>query len=86
MLISSGDTQIGLLHTCLTITGRTTECFTPKETRHEWMLTFLCIIVGIACVSVTIVLLGISYWKYRVMKFARWLGFVASECSQLLML
>jgi lariat debranching enzyme len=41
------------------------------------MLTFLCITGGVICVSITIVLLAISYWKYGVMKFARWLGFVA---------
>jgi len=74
-----GSTYIGLLQTCLTIHGRDTSCFTPDHLRSEWILTFLCITAGILCITVTIVLLGVSYWMYNVMKFARWLGFVASE-------
>ncbi|KAK2192000.1 hypothetical protein NP493_41g04053 [Ridgeia piscesae] len=72
-----GSTYIGLLQTCLTIHGRDTSCFTPDHLRSEWILTFLCITAGILCITVTIVLLGVSYWMYNVMKFARWLGFVA---------
>lgn len=72
-----GNTMIGLLQTCVTIYGRPTTCFTPDNIRAEWLLTFLCITGGVICVSITIVLLAISYWKYGVMKFARWLGFVA---------
>lgn len=72
-----GPTYIGLLQTCLTIHGREKQCFSPEVVRPEWMLTFLCITVGILCVTITIVLLAVSYWRYRVMKFARWLGFVA---------
>jgi uncharacterized membrane protein YidH (DUF202 family) len=44
------------------------------------MFTFICILFGILLVTITIVLLAISYWKYTVMKYARWLGFVASKC------
>lgn len=74
-----GSTYIGLLQTCLTIHGRETSCFTPDHLRSEWILTFLCITAGILCITVTIILLGVSYWMYNVMKFARWLGFVASK-------
>jgi len=49
----------------------------PSPVRAEWLLAFVCIMLGIICISITIVLLGLSYWEYRVMKFARWLGFVA---------
>ncbi|KAH9498383.1 hypothetical protein Btru_008138 [Bulinus truncatus] len=72
-----GDTNIGLLKTCLTIYGRPPICFMPSPVRGEWLLTFICIVLGIICISITIVLLALSYWEYRVMKFARWLGFVA---------
>ena len=56
-------------------------CFVPSPVRGEWLLTFICIILGIMCISVTIILLAFSYWKFRVMKYARWLGFVASKCD-----
>jgi hypothetical protein len=78
-----GDTNIGLLKTCLTIYGRPNICFMPSPVRGEWLLTFICIVLGIICISVTIVLLALSYWEYRVMKFARWLGFVASKTIHL---
>ena len=77
----AGNTYIGLLQTCVTIYGRSTNCFTPDNVRGEWMLTFACIALGIICVTVTIILLAVSYWKYTVMKFARWLGFVASKLN-----
>jgi len=73
----SGNTYIGLLQTCLTIYNRSTECFTPEDVRPEWLLTFMLITAGIVCISITILLLGLSYWKYNVIKFARWLGFIA---------
>lgn len=72
-----GNTYIGLVQTCVTIYGRDTSCFTPDNIRGEWILTFACIALGIICVTITIILLSVSYWKYSVMKFARWLGFVA---------
>lgn len=72
-----GDTHIGLLKTCLTIHGRSEVCYQPKPIRAEWMLTFSCILLGVILVTVTIILLAASYWKYHMMKYARWLGFVA---------
>lgn len=72
-----GETHIGLLKTCLTIYGREMTCFQPERLRPEWVLTFLCISAGIACVATTVVLLIIARWKNNVMKYARWLGFVA---------
>lgn len=72
-----GRTYIGLLKTCLKIYDRPQICFSPSPMRIEWLLTFACVILGIICVSITIILLVVSHWKYRVMKFARWLGFVA---------
>ncbi|XP_064618844.1 modulator of smoothened protein-like [Lineus longissimus] len=72
-----GVTNIGLLKTCLTIHHRSEVCYTPEPIRAEWMFTFICILFGIFLVTITIVLLAISYWKYTVMKYARWLGFVA---------
>ncbi len=74
-----GHTYIGLLQTCVTIYGRPTTCFTPDNIRGEWVLTFLCITIGVICVTITIILLAISYWKYEVVKYARWLGFTASK-------
>ncbi|XP_074648282.1 modulator of smoothened protein-like [Tubulanus polymorphus] len=72
-----GDTSIGLLKTCLNVHGRPEICFSPKPIRGEWLLTFICILAGILLVTVTIILLAVSYWKYSVMKYARWLGFMA---------
>lgn len=72
-----GETNIGLMKTCLQAYGRSPVCFMPSPVRGEWLLTFICIILGIICISVTIILLAFSYWKFRVMKYARWLGFVA---------
>lgn len=72
-----GETSIGLLQTCVKIYGRAPTCFTPDNIRGEWILTFLCIIGGVLCVTATIVLLTVSYWKYNFMKYARWLGFAA---------
>lgn len=76
-----GRTYIGLLQSCLEIySGQQSEmCFTPVPQRTEWLLTFACIILGILSVTSTIGLLILSHWKYRVMKHARWLGFVASK-------
>ena len=76
-----GRTYIGLLQSCLEIySGQQREvCFTPVPQRTEWLLTFVCIILGILSVTSTIGLLILSHWKYRVMKHARWLGFVASK-------
>lgn len=73
----SGNTQIGLVQTCLTIYNRSTECFTPNDIRPEWLLTFLLIATGVVCVTTTIIMLALSYWKYTVMRFARWFGFIA---------
>lgn len=76
-----GRTYIGLLQSCLEIySGQQSEmCFTPVPQRTEWLLTFACIILGILSVTSTIGLLILSHWRYRVMKHARWLGFVASK-------
>lgn len=75
--ISSGNTYIGLLQTCLTIYNRQMDCFTPSDIQPEWLLTFMFIASGIICITITIVMLSLSYWKYDVMKYARWLGFIA---------
>lgn len=75
----SGNTYIGLLQTCLTIYNRQMDCFTPSDIQPEWLLTFMFIASGIICVTITIVMLSLSYWKYDVMKYARWLGFIASK-------
>ncbi|KAK3091356.1 hypothetical protein FSP39_019228 [Pinctada imbricata] len=81
--IGRGRTYIGLLQSCMEVLGTKQDrqdghiCFTPSPIRVEWWLTFISISVGIFCVTVTIILLVISHWNYRVMKRARWLGFAA---------
>ena len=72
-----GSTEIGLLQTCLTIYGRDKECF--EVFRPLWVLTFLCVAIGVICITTAIILLAISYWKCSTMKFARWSGFIASK-------
>ncbi|CAH1779646.1 unnamed protein product [Owenia fusiformis] len=71
-----GETSIGLLKTCLTIYGRSAKCFTPDQIRSEWVLTFICVVFGIICVTITVILLAASYFKYNLIKYARWIGFV----------
>jgi len=61
------------------IYNRSAECFIPDSVQPEWMLTFVLIAGGITCVTITIILLALSYWRYRIMRFARWSGFFASE-------
>lgn len=73
----SGNTHIGLIQTCLNIYNRSEECFIPDNIQPEWMLTFVFITGGVTCVTVTILLLACSYWRYRIMRFARWSGFLA---------
>ncbi|CAI9718464.1 Hypothetical predicted protein [Octopus vulgaris] len=72
-----GATSIGLLKTCLTIYERPTVCYNPEPARAEWFITFICIVLGIGSISSTILLLWFSFWHYRAIRFARWLGFVA---------
>lgn len=74
-----GETRIGLLETCLTIPNRNTTCYLPEDIRAEWLFTFLCIVVGVVCITVTVILLAASYWNPRVTRVARWLGLAASE-------
>ena len=82
MLIALGNTNIGLIQTCLNIYNRSEECFIPDNIQPEWMLTFVFITGGVTCVTITILLLACSYWRYRIMRFARWSGFIASELQQ----
>jgi len=79
LIASSGNTHIGLIQTCLNIYNRSEECFVPDNIQPEWMLTFVLITGGVTCVTITILLLACSYWRYRIMRFARWSGFIASE-------
>ena len=72
-----GSTKIGLLKTCLTVYGRQSICFAPDPVRGEWLLTFVCIMLGVLCISVTVIFLILSYWQFWAVKFARWMGFLA---------
>lgn len=81
MLFFTGNVYIGLLKTCLVIYNRPMECYTPDSIQPEWLLTFLLILAGVICVTATICLLILSCWKMDVMKFARWLGFIASKMT-----
>ncbi|XP_060074819.1 modulator of smoothened protein-like [Ylistrum balloti] len=72
-----GRTYIGLMESCLSNYNQPQTCFTTSPLRLEWLLTFVCIILGIHCITATIILLIMSHWKYRIMKHARWLGFIA---------
>jgi D-alanyl-lipoteichoic acid acyltransferase DltB (MBOAT superfamily) len=52
----SKQTYIGLLKSCLEMYGQQQSemCFTPTPIRAEWILTFICIILGILCVTTTV--------------------------------
>ncbi|XP_014673948.1 PREDICTED: uncharacterized protein C16orf52 homolog A-like [Priapulus caudatus] len=69
-----GSSNFGLIQTCINIYGRPEICFYP-EAHPEWLLTFILIVLGCLCVTVTCMLLALSFWEYRVVKYARWIGF-----------
>ena len=70
---------MGLIQTCLKIYGRDTVCFLPEKQQAAFVITFICLAAAIVCVSGTVILLVLSRWKSVVMKYARWLGFIASK-------
>ncbi|ESO00937.1 hypothetical protein HELRODRAFT_175436 [Helobdella robusta] len=74
---NSGNIYIGLLQTCIIIYNRQMECFTPDNIQPELVITFVLISGGIICITITICFLIISCWRFNVMKYARWFGFVA---------
>ena len=74
-----GNTEIGLLRTCLKIYNRDSTCFVPGAYQPVFILTFICIVSAVFCVTTTVSLLVVSRWKEGVKKYASWFGFVASK-------
>lgn len=48
--------------------------------RPEWVISFIAICGGIILITITIGLLISTYYQYKVVKIARWLGFSAMVC------
>ncbi|XP_046404513.1 uncharacterized protein C16orf52 homolog A [Ischnura elegans] len=71
-----GETQIGLMWTCITLYNRPQVCFSPNL-QPEWLLTLVCIFLGCICIATTIILLGSAHWDPNVIPYARWVGFTA---------
>ncbi|KAK6645661.1 hypothetical protein RUM43_001941 [Polyplax serrata] len=71
-----GETRLGLMSTCMSISGRSQVCFKP-DLQPEWLLALVCIFVGCICITTTIILLITSHWDQNVVPYARWVGFTA---------
>lgn len=72
-----GQTSIGLLTICTTIYGRSEMCYTPNTFRVEWLVAFICVTIGVLCISIGFVLLVASHWKPAVYSHAKWFGFAS---------
>lgn len=73
-----GETRLGLLTTCMSLSGRSQVCFKP-DLQPEWLLALVCIFVGCICITTTIILLATSHWDRNVVLYARWVGFTAGK-------
>jgi len=75
----AGKMQVGLLSTCLEITGREKVCYTPDTIQPEWILTFLFIIIGILGLTVATVsnIVAFINYPYEAQAVARFSGLVA---------
>ena len=80
-----GQTSIGLLTICTTIYGRSEMCYTPNTFRVEWLVAFICVTIGVLCISIGFVLLVASHWKPAVYSHAKWFGFASGKKRQLSM-
>ncbi|XP_064595056.1 uncharacterized protein C16orf52 homolog A-like [Liolophura sinensis] len=71
----AGSMRLGLTQQCQRVQGRPEICISPRLST-EWMLTFIFIVGGIICLTVTCLLLMISLWHHSALKHARWLAFI----------
>jgi len=71
-----GDTRLGLMISCVTLHKRPAHCF-PPSLPWEWLLSLICVIVGVICVTTTLVLILMSAWRRNMTEYAKWMGFVA---------
>jgi len=71
-----GDTKLGLMRECFSIYGRGQLCIAPTLPT-EWAVTLICILGGCIAITITVVLLIVSYWEHSVICHARWIGFFA---------
>ncbi|KAL5018703.1 hypothetical protein ScPMuIL_004425 [Solemya velum] len=70
----AGNMRLGLTRQCQVIYGRPEICIFPRLS-IEWMITFVFIVCGIFCLTVTCLLLVLSYWRQKASKYARWVAF-----------
>ncbi|KAK6170728.1 hypothetical protein SNE40_019044 [Patella caerulea] len=71
----AGHMRLGLTRQCQIIHGRPEICVFPNLSK-EWMFTFICILAGILCITLTCFLLFASHWKREATKYARWIAFI----------
>jgi hypothetical protein len=71
--------RLGLTQQCQVIYGRPHEICTSPRLPPEWMVTYIFIVTGIICLTLTCLFLFISYWKQSATKYARWLAFIGSK-------
>ncbi|KAA8581775.1 hypothetical protein FQN60_003356 [Etheostoma spectabile] len=78
---SAGSLTVGLVRQCQTIHGRDRTCMPPRLP-PEWITTLFFIILGIISLTVTCGLLVMSRWRREAARYARWIAFTGSRCSQ----
>lgn len=73
-----GETRLGLMWTCETLSNRKQVCYSPSL-GGAWLVTLSCVLLGTFCVTATIVLLILSqcHVSHYIITYARWVGFTA---------
>ncbi|KAL8584975.1 hypothetical protein ACOMHN_043611 [Nucella lapillus] len=72
----AGRMRLGLTQQCQVIHGRAEVCVWP-QLPGEWLLAFLCILAGIACLTLTCLLLLASNWRHQAARHVRWVALLA---------
>uniref|UniRef100_H2ZMF4 Uncharacterized protein n=1 Tax=Ciona savignyi TaxID=51511 RepID=H2ZMF4_CIOSA len=76
----AGAYTLGLTKQCQKIYGRReSTCFFPTLP-PEWVASLFFLTAGIACLSVTCILVGLSHWYRSMLMYARWVAFGGIDC------
>merc|ERR1712098_954924 len=65
-----GDMRLGLMMSCVTLHKRPAHCF-PPSLPWEWMLSLMCVIMGVVCVTTTLILILMSAWRRTMTEYAK---------------